>query len=212
MCVCPDCGNAFKGIGSLNVHRSVSHPDVYHDARQLAGRVKARWLHEEMVLIARAELEICGTKPPGGILRVLQSRFPDRTLEAIKCLRNKNRCYMEVLAALEAEEQTLDQELPDADSSEHSNVPSGAECAWCDHLCMAINIAHLGVDNLDWVMDGCPDQAVHNRLDEVFTSWVGLHLAVGALYRMMLALTIGCLMVLGNLLPKSGRALRSSFE
>ena len=87
-----------------------------------------------------------------------------------------------------------------------------AECAWCDHLCMAINIAHLGVDNLDWVMDGCPDQAVRNRLDEVFTSWVGLHLAVGALYRMMLALTIGCLMVLGNLLPKSGRALWSSFE
>ena len=162
-CVCPACGNAFKGIGSLNVHRSVSHPDVYHDTRQLAGRVKARWSHEEMVLIARAELEICGMKPPGGILCVPQSRFP----EAIKFLRNKNRRYMEVL---EAQEQTLDQELPDADSSEHSNVPSRAECSWHDHLRMAINIAHLGVDNLDWVTDGCPDQAVRNRLDEVFTS------------------------------------------
>ena len=138
MCVCPDCGNAFKGIGGLNVHRRVCHPDVYHAARQPVATVKARWSHEEMVLVARAELELRGTKPPGGILRVLQSRFPDRTLEAIKCLHNKNGRYMEVLAALEAEEQTPDQELPEADSSEHSSVPSGVECSWHDHLRMAI--------------------------------------------------------------------------
>ena len=164
MCVCPDCGNAFEGIGGLNVHRRISHPDVYHAARRPAARVKARWSHEEMVLVARAELEIRGAEPPGGILRVLQSRFPDRTLEAIKCLRNKNRRYMEVLAAHEAEEQTPDQELPDADSREHSNVSSEAECSWRDHLRMAINIAYLGVDGLDWVTDGYPDQAVRDRL------------------------------------------------
>ena len=177
-CVCPDCGNAFKGIGGFNVHHRACHPDVYHAARQPVARVKARWSHEEMVLVAHTELGLCGTKPPGGILRVLQSRFPDRTLEAIKCLRNKNRRYMEVLAALEAEQQTPDQELPEADSSEHSSEPSGVECSWRDHLHMAINIAHLGVDDLDWVTDGCPDQAVRDRLDEVFTSWVG-HLVRG---------------------------------
>ena len=43
---------------------------------------------------------------------------------------------------------------------------------------MAINIAHLGVDGLDWVTDGYPDQAVRDRLEEVFTSWVG-HLVRG---------------------------------
>ena len=89
------------------------------------------------------------------------------TLEAIKCLRNKNQRYMEVL---EAEEQTPDQELPVSDSNERSNVPSGAECSWRDQLRMAINIARLGVDDLDWVTDACPDQAVRDRLDEVFTS------------------------------------------
>ena len=130
ICVCPDCGNAFEGIGGLNVRRRVSHPDVYHAARQPAARVKPRWSHEETVLVTRAELEIREAKPPGGILRVLQSRFHDRILEAIKCLRDKNRRYMEVLAALQAEEQTPDQELPDADSREHSNVPSETECAW----------------------------------------------------------------------------------
>ena len=139
MCVCPDCGNAFKGTGGVNVHRCVCHPDVHRAARQPAARVKARWSHEEMVLVARAELEIRRAKPRGGILRVLQSRFPDWTLEAIKCLRNKNRRYMEVL---EAEEQITDQELPVSDSNERSNVPCGAECSWHDHLRMAINIAH----------------------------------------------------------------------
>ena len=86
MCVCPYCGNAFKGTGGLNVHCCVCHPDVYHAARQLAARVKARWSYEEMILIACAELQVCRAKPPGGILRVLQSRFPDQTLKAIKCL------------------------------------------------------------------------------------------------------------------------------
>ena len=112
----------------------VCHPHVYHAARQSAARVKARWSHEEMVLIARAELEIRRAKPPGGMLHVLQSRFPDRTLEAIKCLR-----YRE---ALEAEEQITDEELPVSDSNERSNVPSVAECSWRDHLRMPINITH----------------------------------------------------------------------
>ena len=87
---CPDCDNAYDSLGGLNVHRRAKHPDVYHAARQPAARVKARWSYEEMVLVARAELEIRGTNPPRGVVRVLHSRFPDRTFEAIKCLRNKN--------------------------------------------------------------------------------------------------------------------------
>ena len=78
----PDCGNAFNSAGGLNVHHRAKHPDVYHAARQPAAWVKARWSHEELVLVARAELEIRGTNPPQGVLRVLHSRFPNRTLEA----------------------------------------------------------------------------------------------------------------------------------
>ena len=85
---------------------------------------------------------------------------------------------MEVLAALEAEEQIADQELPVSDSNEHSYVPSGRECSWRDQLRMAINIAHLGIDGLNWVTDGCTDQAVRDKLDEVFMSWVR-HLVQG---------------------------------
>ena len=123
---------------------------MYNASRQAAARVKARWSHEEMVPVARAELEIRRAKPSGGMLRVLQSLFPDRTPEAIVCLRNKNRHYMEVLAGLEAEEQVTDHELPVSDSR--------AKCSWHDHFRMAINIAHLGVDDLDRVADSCPDR------------------------------------------------------
>ena len=100
MHMCPDCGNAFNSAGGLNVHRRAKHPDVYHAARQPAAGVKARWSHEELVLVARAELEIRGTNPPQGVLCVLHSQFSDRTLEAIKSLRNKNLRYKEILAAL----------------------------------------------------------------------------------------------------------------
>ena len=37
---------------------------------------------------------------------------------------------------------------------------------------------HLGVDDLDWVIHSCPDQDIRNKLDELFTSWVG-HLVRG---------------------------------
>ena len=175
--VCPDCGGAFNGRGGLNVHRRARHPDVYHAARQPAARLKARWSHEELVLVARAELEIRGTDPPEGIVRVLHSRFPDRTFEAIKSVRNKNTRYKEILAALEVEEDH-DGELP-AESPAWQQSPSvNTECAWRDRLRMAINIDHIDIDNLDWVEDGCPAVTIRDRLDELFASWIG-HLVRG---------------------------------
>ncbi len=174
--VCPDCSNAFNSRMGLNVHRRVKHPDVYHAARQPAASVKARWSHEELVLVARAELEIRGTNPPQGIVRVLHSRFPDRTFEAIKSLRNKNLRYKEILAALEVEEQ--DRELPAEDLAEQHQTTGDSVGSWKDKLRMAINFDHVGVDSLDWVADGCPAEAVRDKLDELFASWVG-HLVRG---------------------------------
>ncbi|CAB4037351.1 reverse transcriptase [Paramuricea clavata] len=181
--VCPDCGVGFKGDRGLNGHRRSAHPDVYHAARQPAARVKARWSHEELVLIARAELELRRTKPRQGIVRALHSRFPDRSFEAIKCVRTKNPRYKELLVALEAEEAVREfAEMEAADSSRFQpGVPSPSsdgDVGWGDQLRMSINIEHLGVDSLDWVVEGCPDQRVRNKLDEVFALWVG-HLARG---------------------------------
>ena len=176
ICMCPDCYNAFNSKGGLNAHRRVSHPDVYHAARQPAARMKARWSHEELVLLARAELEIRRTNPVQGVLRVLHSRFPDRAFKAIKSLRNKNLRYKEVLSALEVEESVSE---PTAEVPfEHFHSSTNVDGLWRDQLRMAINIRHLGVDDLDWVIDGCPDQDIRNKLDELFTSWVG-HLVRG---------------------------------
>ena len=161
MFMCPECDNAFNSKGGLNVHRCVNHPDVYHAARQPAARAKAGWSHEELILLARAELEIRRTNPPQGVLRVLHSRFPDRTFEAIKSLRNKNLRYKEVL---EAEETT--RELPPEDPFECSHTSANVDGLWRDQLRMAINIRHLGVDDLD----GCPDQDIRDKLDELFVS------------------------------------------
>lgn len=173
---CPDCDNAYDSLGGLNVHRRAKHPDVYHAARQPAARVKARWSYEEMVLVARAELEIRGTNPPRGVVRVLHSRFPDRTFEAIKCLRNKNPRYKEVIAALEAE--GVDEEPPTVTPSEQPHASAQADGLWRDQLQMAIDIGHVGVDDLDWVADGCSAEDIRNKLDELFASWVG-HLVRG---------------------------------
>ena len=176
MYMCTECDNALNSKGGLNVHRRVSHPDVYHAARQPAARVKARWSHEELVLLARAELEIRRTNPPQGVLRVLHPRFPHRTFEAIKSLRNKNLRYNEDLAALEAKESAS--EPPAEVLFERSHSSSDVDGLWRDQLQMAINIRHLAVDNLDLVIDGCPDQDIRNKLDELLTSWVG-HLVRG---------------------------------
>ena len=178
VCVCPDCGDAFVGSGGLNVHRRSAHPDVYHAARQPAARVKARWNHEELVLVARAGLELRRTKPREGIVRALHSRFPARSFESIKCLRNKNPRYAEVLAALEAEEAvrvSSASEVAANASIPQSSVPHAAcnDYAWADQLRMAINTEHLGVVHLDWVVNGCPDQGTQDMLDELFASWVG---------------------------------------
>ena len=49
------------------------------------------------------------------------------------------------------------------------------ECAWRDSLRLAIK---TGIDNLDWVEDGCPAVAICDRLDELFASWIG-HVVCG---------------------------------
>ena len=132
ICMCPECDNAFNSKESLNVHRRVNHPDVYHAARQPAARLKARWSHEKLVLLARAELEIRGTNPPQGELCVRHSRFPDRGFEAINSLCNKNLRYKEVIAALETEESV--RKLPAEAPFERSNTAAKVDGLWRDQI------------------------------------------------------------------------------
>ena len=179
--VCPDCGNAFASERGLNVHRRAAHPEEYHASRQPVGRVKARWSHEELVLVARAELEIRRTKPKAALVRELHSCFPDRSLEAIKSMRTKNPRYLEILASLEVEESDSTGGIRVDSTDVQSQLEDGGNInatddGWVTPLLCAITLEHLGVDNLDWVVAGCPDQTMRNKIDSLFASWVA-HLA-----------------------------------
>ncbi|CAB4045231.1 zinc finger, partial [Paramuricea clavata] len=119
----------------------------------------------------------------GGLYVHRRARHPDvyhaarqPAARAIKCLRNKNPRYKEVLAALEVEE--VDGELPTVTPSEQPHTSAQADGLWRDQLQQAINIEHLDVDDLDWVADGCATEDIRKKLDELFASWVG-HLVRG---------------------------------
>jgi hypothetical protein len=53
-------------------------------------------------------------------LFVLSTPFPDRFFDAIKCVRNKNPHYKEILAALEVEEAERESALMEAADSSRS--------------------------------------------------------------------------------------------
>ena len=89
---CSACGSSYVSKMALTQHRRLSHPGEYHaslsNSGQRAGK-KRRWCHEEKVLLAREEIRLSGESgmTQGSINLELGLLFPERTLEAIKCLR-----------------------------------------------------------------------------------------------------------------------------
>ena len=55
---CPDCLRQFATKRGLSIHRRSAHPEEYHLENVPKERKKARWDHEEMVLLARREIHL----------------------------------------------------------------------------------------------------------------------------------------------------------
>ena len=53
--VCPECSRAFRSVRALSQHRRRAHPSEYHAEIMPVATIKARWDHEELLILARAE-------------------------------------------------------------------------------------------------------------------------------------------------------------
>ena len=86
----------------LSHHWRRTHPLEYHAQNVPVAKPKARWDHEELLILARAEITILLS----GVSNVNQQLVritPGRTLEAIKGV-HKSTKYRELLASLEQQE------------------------------------------------------------------------------------------------------------
>ena len=85
---CPDCPRGFTTKVGASIHRRRVHPEAYHLASMPQPRVKARWDHEEKVLLAMAELAL---ESNGDVVKnnELAEKNAGRTAQAIKKVRQR---------------------------------------------------------------------------------------------------------------------------
>ena len=90
---CGSCRRTFKTFTGMRVHERSQHPAEFHSGLAAGHRTgnKRRWSYEEKVMVAREELKLL-EHSERSINLTLALAFPDRTFEAIKCLR-KNPAY-----------------------------------------------------------------------------------------------------------------------
>ena len=103
--VCPECDRAFGSARGLSQHWRRAHPTEYH-GENVPVRQKARWDHEELLILARAEIALRGSGVRDINQRLVQIT-PGQTLDCIKGVHKSMR-YRELLASLQ----------PEADASE----------------------------------------------------------------------------------------------
>ena len=88
---CPECQRAFGSARGLSQHQHQVHPTEYHAQNVPVARQKACWDHEELLILARAEI-IFRRSGVRNINQRLVEITPGQTLEAIKGVR-KSMCY-----------------------------------------------------------------------------------------------------------------------
>lgn len=89
---------AFPTKIGLGQHRRLKHRGEINSELNVPSK-KARWSRIDVELLARTEASLTSESravPPGEINRQLAGKVPDRTLEAIKCLRRQSR-YKELV-------------------------------------------------------------------------------------------------------------------
>ena len=104
---CPDCLRQFETKHGLSIHRRSAHPEKYHLENVPKERKKARWGHEEMVLLACREIDLLAAGEKLNVNKALAEAFPSRTLEAITGVR-KRPAYKELLRPLTSSPRTQD--------------------------------------------------------------------------------------------------------
>ena len=85
---CPDCLRHIATKRGLSIHRRSAHPEEYHLENVPKDRKKARWDHEEMVLLARRQINLleAGTRRWLSFFRVGLSK-PSRGSENVQPIK-----------------------------------------------------------------------------------------------------------------------------
>ena len=177
--VCPECDRAFRSARGLSQHRCRAHPTEYHAENVPAARVKARWDHEKLLIMARAEitLRVSGVR---NINQRLVQITPGRTLEATKGVRKSTR-YHELLASLQPEAQSselIERETvgPDQGSPNDTlddTTPDPSPNQWAVEV--RATIEQLGVPNginIDAITPGLPNNHTREMLDAEYARWL----------------------------------------
>jgi hypothetical protein len=99
-CAVEGCGKEYGTSRGLGQHIRIRHKEMYNDNIDV-DRIKARWSVEEVLLLAKAEVEIVMSGFCQNINMQLHSKFPKRTLEAIKGRRKMATYRSEVASRLE---------------------------------------------------------------------------------------------------------------
>ena len=134
--ICPECSRAFGSGRGLSQHRRRAHPSEYHAENVPVARMKARWDHEELLILARTE-NVFRRSGVRNINQRLVQITPGRTLDSIKGVRKSKR-YQELLASLqrEADSSELIERIPAPRLGgpecyprfAHSGRPPGSRC------------------------------------------------------------------------------------
>ena len=166
----------------LSQHRRRAHPQEYHAQNVPVAKLKARWDHEELLILARAEitLRLSGVR---NVNQQLARITPGRTLEAIKGVRKSTK-YRELLASLEQQEAEGSEFVernpsdpaegaPDDIPEDPIQAPPDPSVEWAGQVRNAIY--HLGVPDgidLDAISPGNPNDDTRAMLDAEYAWWL----------------------------------------
>ena len=164
----------------LSLHRRNAHPYEYHLANVPKERKKARWEHEEMVFLARREIEMARAAAGKVNVRELASLIPDRTYDAVKGVRRKTE-YKDLLTFLSVSSVGT-QDGASSMPSEETSLGSEAQSVsseewtqdWAADLIKAVEDSEivLGKLRLEDIVPGQPSDWVREAVDTNYEAWL----------------------------------------
>ena len=206
---CSDCLRQFATRRGLSIHRQSAHLEEYHLKNVPKEGKKARWDHEEMVLLARREIDLLAAGGKVNVNMCLAEAFPKRTLEAIKGVRRRP-AYKEPLRNLTTSTRTQDSvsslppEGPSMGSEAHQASSEEWTHDWAADLKKVVEESGIKMDGLrlDDIKPGVPSDWVREALDANYEAWLPAPTEVGRNHSLQLRFESSSVLILAILLLK----------
>ena len=179
--VCPECSRAFRSTRGLSQQQHRVHLNEYHAENVPIDRQNACWDHEELLVLARAEIVLRWSGVRNINQRLVQIT-PSRTLDAIKGVRKSMR-YQELLASLQREadsSELIERHASNPNPGDQDDIPYDSTPGPQDHSLEWAEevrdvIFHLGVpDGIDIhaIVPGSPTRQTREMLNAEYARWL----------------------------------------